>query len=91
MMRQLTLYKFEVGTKKMVERPDGLFEKREEVATTVEATSLSKTEIRAAIIAAGVECPRGTDVFANKVGRILLKFENEDLMSIVKEREELSL
>lgn len=91
MMRQLTMFKFEVGTKKMVERPDGLFEKREEVCATVEATSLTKTEIRAAILAAGVPCPRGTDVFANKVSRVLLKFDNDDLMSIVKEREEMPL
>lgn len=91
MMRQITFTQYEVGIKHMVERPDGLFELQTVPVATIEATSISKADIRKAIIDAGVECKRGTDVYSKPLAKVRYKFESADLMGIVKEREELPL
>lgn len=91
MLRQITFYKFECGVEGFQQREDGLYEKRRTPLVTIEAGSMTRGDIRKAIIESGHECPRGTDVYAAKVGRVQYKFTTEDLMSIAKSREELTL
>lgn len=89
MMRQITFYKFEIGTRGLVKADDGRYDEVEQVICTAEASSMSRSEIRAAIKDAGYTCPRGTDVFARKVGKVQYKFTTDDLLSIAKERVEV--
>ena len=90
-MRQITFNVYEVGFQHMQEREDGLFELVRVPVTTIEETSVTKSIVRAAIKGAGVECPRGADVYNEKKGRVRYFFETEDLKAICKGREELSL
>ena len=91
MSRQITFYKFEVGIQQMVEAEDGRFDLIRKPVATVEDSSMTKTEIRKAIMEAGAECKRGTEVYATKVGRVVYKFTTEALKSIAESREELPL
>lgn len=91
MMRQITFYKFEVGIKELVEQGDDMFKLVKKPVTVVEATAMSKGDARKAIIDAGAECPRGTEVYWSKLGRVLYKFETEALLAAATSREELSL
>lgn len=88
-MRQITFFKFEVGFEKMTQAADGRYDLVRTPVAIVEDSSLTKTDIRNAIKAAGYDCPRGLDVYANKIGRVLYKFETADLLAIAKERIEL--
>lgn len=88
-MRQITFFKFECGISEMVQAADGRFDLVRRPICEVEATSLTKADIRKAIIDAGEECPRGTDVYADKIGKVVYRFETEDLLRICKEREEI--
>lgn len=90
-MRQITFYKFKCGIQSMEQAADGRYDLVRKDVCEVEDTHLGKTQIRAAIKAAGVDCPRGTEVYAEKVGRVVYKFETEDLLRIAKSREELPL
>lgn len=93
MQRQITFYTFEVGVKSFEQdgqNPDFYRLVRRPV-TEVEATAMTKTEARRAIIEAGVECPRGTEVYWSKVGRVRYKFDNQRLLDICDSREELPL
>lgn len=91
MTRQITFFKFEVGIQGMKQAEDGRYDLVRTPVCVVEATSMAKSEIRAAILEAGVSCPRGTDVYADKVGKVRYMFETADLMRICKERQELDL
>lgn len=92
MMRQITFYKFECGTKQMVQADDGRYDLVATPICTVESSSMTKGDIRRAIEdATGAKLARGTEVYARKMGKVVYKFTTEDLMSIVKEREELPL
>ncbi len=86
-MRQITMNIYSVGTIDFVEAADGRYDKVKTVVCEVENSSLTKTEIRAAIKEAGVEVPRGIEVFADKVGTVRYYFETEDLLAIAKNRE----
>lgn len=89
MMRQITFFKFEVGYKGLVKAEDGRYDEVCTPVCEVEASSMTRTDTRAAIKDAGVDCPRGMDVYARKVGKVQYKFTTEDLMGIAKERVEL--
>ena len=93
MQRQITFYQFEVGVKSFVQSEDNpdFYQLTRRPVTTVEATAMTKTEARRAIIDAGVECPRGTEVYWSKVGRVRYKFDNAKLLEICDSREELPL
>lgn len=91
MSRQITFYMYEVGIQQMVEAEDGRFDLIRKPVTTVEDSSMTKTEIRKAIMEAGVECKRGTEVYATKTGKVVYKFTTEALKSIAESREELPL
>lgn len=93
MQRQITFYKFEVGVKSFEQdeqNPD-FYKLAKRPVCEVEATAMTKTEARRAIIDAGVECPRGTEVYWSKVGRVRYKFDNAKLLEICDSREELPL
>ncbi len=91
MSRQITFFNFEVGIQQMVEAEDGRFDLVRKPIAIVEDSSMTKTEIRKAIIDAGVECKRGTEVYATKVGRVVYRFTTEALKSIAESREELPI
>ena len=90
-MRQVTFNVYEVGFQKMNERGDGLYELVKIPVTQIEENCVTKTTIRAAIKDAGVDCPRGADVYATKKSKVRYYFDTEDLKAICKEREELPL
>lgn len=75
----------------MTKAADGRYDLVKTKVCEVEDTSLTKTQIRAAILAAGVKCPRGTEVYADKVGRVQYQFTTEALKSIAEARVELPL
>lgn len=89
MLKQLTLYKFEVGFREMREADDGRFDLMRVPVADVEAGSLSKAEIRSIIKEVGHDCPRGMDVYAERKGKVVYKFRIEDLKAIAVEREEI--
>ena len=93
MQRQITFYKFEVGVKSFEQDADNpdFYRLVRRPVTEVEATAMTKTEARRAIIDSGVECPRGTEVYWSKVGRVRYKFDNQRLLDICDSREELPL
>lgn len=90
-MRQLTFTKFEIGFQEM--RPTGgnSYELVTVPVGEVEATHLPKSEIRKHIQAAGYQCPRGLDVFAKPIAKVVYYFETEDLLAISKKRDEIPL
>lgn len=91
MSRQITFYRFELGIQSMEQAADGRFDLVRKPVCEVEDSSLTKSDIRKAIMAAGVDCPRGCDVYADKVGRVQYKFTTEALKSVAESREELPL
>lgn len=91
MSRQITFFKFECGIKEMRQAKDGRFDLVKTPCVTVEDSSMTNTQIRKAIIDAGYSCPRGTEVYADKVGKVLYKFSTEKLLEICDERIELSM
>ena len=92
MTRQITFYKFMVGYRTLEQIGDtDTYKLTTHDVCEVEATSLTKSDIRRAIIEAGADCPRGTDVYANKVGKVLYKFTTEKLLAAAESREELPL
>lgn len=93
MTRQITFYKFEVGTKafEKVEGDGEMYHLVRKPVTVVEATSMGKSEARKAILDAGAECPRGTEVYWSKVGRVVYRFTTEALLAAAESREELPL
>lgn len=91
MSRQITFYKFECGTKEMKEAADGRYDLVSTPLVTVEESSMTNTQIRKAILDAGFSCPRGTDVYAKKVGKVMYKFTTEKLLEIAEERIELPM
>lgn len=91
MKRQLTFTVYEYGLQQMEQAADGRYDLKRVPLGTVEATSFTKADIRAAIIAQGLDCPKGTDVYANKVGKVQYKFTTEKLLEIADERIELPL
>lgn len=93
MARQITFHKYEVGIRELVpvEGEKDTFKLVNRPVTTAEAASMPKSEQRRAIIDAGVECPRGTETYAAKVGRVRYTFETADLLAVAKSREELPL
>lgn len=93
MARQITFYKYEVGIRELVpvEGEKDTFKLVNKAVTTAEAASMPKSEQRRAILAEGVECPRGTETYATKVGRVRYTFETEALLDIATSREELPL
>lgn len=92
MERQITFTKFVVGIKgfEQVEGTD-MYQLVKHPVTEVEATSMCKTDARAAIKDAGVECPRGTDVYWEKAGKVLYRFDTKALLAAATYREELPL
>lgn len=91
MKRQITFNVYEVGIKNFVEAADGRFDLKLTPLAMMESGTATKGDIRAAILESGHECPRGTEVYAKKVGRVRYKFTTEALLSIAEEREELPL
>ena len=91
-MRQITFYEYEVGVKRFesVEGTD-MYQLACTPVTTVEATSLTKSDVRKAIIEAGVECPRGTEVYWTKKSKVLYRFTTEALLAAAESREVLPL
>lgn len=92
MMRQITFYEYEVGVKHF-EPVDGtdMYQLAKTPVTTIEATSLTKSDVRKAIIEAGVDCPRGTEVYWTKKGKVLYRFTTEALLAAAESREVLPL
>lgn len=91
MSRQITFFKFECGIREFVQQDADTYKLVSRPVCVVEDSSLTKSDIRKAIIDAGFECPRGTDVYAVKVGKVQYKFTTEALKSICESREELPL
>lgn len=91
MSRQITFFKFECGMKSMEKATDGRYDLVETPCVTVEESSMTNTQIRKAIIDAGFDCPRGTSVYAKKVGKVMYKFTTENLLKIADERIELDM
>ena len=74
MARQITFFKFEVGIQSLQQAEDGRYDLVRIPVGTVEDTSLTKTDIRKFIMDNGVECKRGTEVYAKKVAKVVYKF-----------------
>lgn len=91
MVRQITFFKYEVGINSLKEAEDGRYDLVHTPVGIMEDTSLSKTDIRKFIAANGVECKRGTEVYAKKVAKVVYKFSTEKLLEIADSREELPL
>lgn len=91
MSRQITFFKFECGIKELRQADDGRFDLIKTPCVTVEDSSLTNTQIRKAIMEAGFACPRGTEVYADKIGKVMYKFSTEKLLEIAEERIELSM
>ena len=92
MMRQITFYDFEVGVKEF-EKIDGTetYQLVKYPVTRVEATSMTKSDARKAIKDVGVECPRGTEVYWEKVSKVVYRFTTDALLAAASSREELPL
>lgn len=92
MTRQITFYKYVVGYRYLEQIGDtDTYKLVTHDVCEVEATSLTKSDIRRTIIESGVDCPRGTDVYATRVGKVLYKFTTEKLLAAAESREELPL
>ena len=91
-MRQITFYDFEVGVKGF-EKIDGTetYQLAKRPITHVEATSMTKSDVRRAIKEAGYECPRGTEVYWTKVSKVVYRFTTDALIAAASSREELPL
>lgn len=91
MVRQITFYKFVVGTQSLERAEDGRYDLVQTPVGEIEATSLTKTDIRKFITDNGVECKRGAEVYSKKVAKVVYKFSIEKLLEIADSREELPL
>ena len=91
MARQITFYKFVVGTQALEKAEDGRYDLVQTPVGEIEATSLTKTDIRKFITDKGVECKRGAEVFSLKVAKVVYKFSTEKLLEIADSREEFPL
>lgn len=91
MARQITFYKYEVGIQSLEKAEDGRYDLIHTPVGTMEDTSLTKTDIRKFIIANGIECKRGVEVYAKKLAKVVYKFSTEKLLEIADSREELPL
>ncbi len=91
-MRQITMYKFEIGTSEMVEVSEDTYKRVKHPIIEGElASSMTKTEARKALADAGHPLKRGADVYWQKVGAVKLYFETADLLSIVKKAEDVPI
>lgn len=86
--KYITMKKFEVGMQELKQAEDGRFDLVQSPVTVVEASSMTKGDIRAAIIETGTKCPRGTAVYAKAVGTIRYYYDAEDLKRIASKIEE---
>lgn len=91
MARQITFYKFVVGIQALEKAEDGRYDLVQTPIGEIEATSLTKTDIRKFIMDNGIECKRGTEVYSKKVAKVVYKFSTEKLLEIADSREELPL
>lgn len=91
MARQITFYKFVVGIQSLEKAEDGRYDLVQTPVGEIEATSLTKTDIRKFITDNGVECKRGIEVYSEKVAKVVYKFSTEKLLEIADSREELPL
>ena len=91
MARQITFYKFVVGTQSLEKAEDGRYDLVQTPVGEIEATSLTKTDIRKFITDNGVECKRGVEVYSKKVSKVVYKFSTEKLLEIADSREELPI
>lgn len=91
MARQITFYKYEVGIQSLQQAEDGRYDLVHTPVGTMEDTFLTKTDIRKFIMDNGVECKRGTEVYAKKLAKVIYKFSTEKLLEIADSREELPL
>lgn len=91
MARQITFYKFVVGIQSLEKAEDGRYDLVQTPVGEIEATSLTKTDIRKFITDNGVECKRGVEVYSKKLAKVVYKFSTEKLLEIADSREELPL
>ena len=91
MARQITFYKFEVGIQSLEKAEDGRYDLVQTPVGTMEATSLTQSDIRKIIAENGVECKRGIEVYSKKVAKVVYKFTTEKLLEIAESCEELPL
>lgn len=91
MARQITFYQYEVGIQSLKKAEDGRYDLVRTPVGTMEDTSITKTDIRKFITSKGVECKRGTEVYAEKVAKVIYKFTTDKLLEIADSREELPL
>lgn len=91
MTRQITFFKYEVGIKSLEKAEDGRYDLVHTPVGITEGASLTKTDIRKFIADSGVECKRGTEVYAKKLAKVVYKFSTEKLLEIADSREELPL
>lgn len=91
MERQITFFKYEVGIQSLQQAEDGRYDLVRTPVGTMENTSLTKTDIRKYIMNNGIECKRGTEVYAKKVAKVVYKFSTEKLLKIADSCEELPL
>jgi hypothetical protein len=85
MARQITFFKFEIGICEMKQAEDGRYDLVKTKLCEVEETSMTKSDIRKAIMDAGFECKRGADVYADKVAKVRYTFTTEALKSICED------
>lgn len=91
MARQITFFKYEVGIQSLEKAEDGRYDLVQTPVGEIEATSLTKTDIRKFIMDNGVECKRGIEVYSKKLAKVVYKFSTEKLFEIAESREELPL
>lgn len=91
MSRQLTFYKYVVGIQGLEKAEDGRYDLVQTPVGEIEATSLTKTDIRKFITDKGMECKRGVEVYSKKVAKVVYKFSTKKLLEIADSREELPL
>lgn len=91
MERSVTVYIFEIGVQSMEQAADGRYDLVKKPITTVEATYMGKTEIRKALKEFGVDCPKGTDVYAEKVGAVKYTYDLDVIIANATSREVLDL
>lgn len=91
MARQITFFKYEVGIQSLEKADDGRYDLVHTPVGIMEDTSLTKTDIRKFIMDNGVECKRGTEVYAKKVAKVVYKFSTDKLLEIADSSEELPI
>lgn len=86
--KYITLKKFEVGLQELKQADDGRYDLVKTPVAVVEASSMTKGDIRAAIKNAGAACPRGAEVYAKAIGGTRYYYEVEGLKRIATRTEE---